>query len=129
MICKTKFEMVSAGDLKYHKVRGRDRGHHEQPGEGAGADAHGYWSSWRTCEREREPRTVTTGMEETNSPLSMWLQLGRACQAFVFVAVDLAISPESAQHQRAKARRRERRVVKGGVDFRFKGKGESVKGG
>ena len=77
---------------------------------GAGADAHGYWSSWRTC--EREPRTVTTGMEETNSLLSMWLQLGRACQAFVFVAGDLAISPESAQHQRGKARGRERRVVK-----------------
>ena len=51
-------------------------------------------------------------MEETNSPLSMWLQLGRACQAFVFFAGDLAISPESAQHQRAKARRRERRMVK-----------------
>ena len=51
-------------------------------------------------------------MEETNSPLAMRLQLGRACQAFVFVAGDLAISPESAQHQRAKARGRERRVVK-----------------
>ena len=73
--------------------------------------------------REREPRTVTTGMEETNSPLSMWLQLGRACQAIVFVAGDLAIPPESAQHQRAKARRRERRVVKAAWSFRFKGKG------
>ena len=99
--------MGNAGDLKYHKVR----------------DAIvGIMNNWaRVLEptpmdigqvggpvRER----VTTGMEETNSPLSMWLQLGRACQAFVFVAGDLAISPESAQHQRAKARGRERRVVK-----------------
>ena len=38
--------------------------------------------------------------------------MGRACQAFVFVAGDLAISPESAQHQRAKARERVRKVVK-----------------
>ena len=105
------FEMGNAGDLKYHKVRDaivgimNNRARVLEPTPMDNGQVGGPV-------REREPRTVTTGMEETNSPLSMWLPLGRACQAFVFVAGDLAISPENAQHQRAKARGRERRVVK-----------------
>ena len=106
-------DKVNAGDLKYHNVRDAIVGIMNNGArvlEPTPMDIGQVGG--REREREREPRAVTTGMEETNSPLSMWLQLGRACQAFVFVAGDLAISPESAQHQRAKAKGRERRVVK-----------------
>ena len=113
--------------MKHHKVRDAIVGIMNNRARVLEPD--GPWTlvKLRTC--EREPRTVTIGMEETNSPLSMWLQLGRACQAFVFVAGDFGHSPESAQHQRAKARGTERRAVKAALDFRFKGKGESFKGG
>ena len=100
-------EMENAGDLKYHRVRDAILGimnSRVRVLEPTPMDIGQVGGSVR-----ESVRTATTGMEETNSPLSMLLQLGRGCRAFVFVAADL---PESAQHQRAKAKGRERRVIK-----------------
>ena len=80
-------------------------------------------------ERAEDSYDWDGGDEQSTFDVAAVGQLGRACQAFVFVAGDLAISPESAQHQSAEAMGKGAKGGKGGVDFRFKGKGESVKGG
>ena len=104
------FEMENAGDVQYHRVRDAIVGIMNIRARVLAPTPMDVGQVEDLC--ERAVRTVTIGLEETNSPLSMLLQLGRECRAFVFVAADLVTSPESARHQRAKAKGRGRRVVK-----------------
>ena len=74
-------------------------------------------------------RTVTIGLEETNSPLSMLLQLGKGMSGVCLCCGGFGHFARECPTPESKGKGEGAKGGKGGVDFRFKGKGELVKEG
>ena len=101
MICKTKvFEMENAGDLKkkYHKVRDAIVGIMNNPARVLEPTPMGICQVGGLVRERAEDSSDWDGGDE-QSTFDM-AAVGKGMSGVFFVAGDLAISPECAQHQK-----------------------------